>query len=40
MNRRVFEERLKEIRMSEYDAKLYGEFFNGVQTQARSLFLN
>lgn len=33
MNRKAFEERLKEIRMSEYDAKLYGQFLDAVQIQ-------
>lgn len=33
MNRKAFEERLKEIRMSEYDAKLYGQFLKAVQPQ-------
>ena len=33
MNRKAFEERLKEIKMSEYDAKLYGQFLRAVQPQ-------
>lgn len=34
MNRKVFEERLREIKMSEYDAKLYNQFFDAVKPQA------
>ncbi|GBP05227.1 von Willebrand factor A domain-containing protein 8 [Eumeta japonica] len=37
MNRKAFEERLKEIRMSEYDAKLYGQFYRAVQPQIGAL---
>ncbi|XP_034832345.1 von Willebrand factor A domain-containing protein 8 [Maniola hyperantus] len=37
MNRKAFEERLKEIRMSEYDAKLYGQFLRAVQPQIGAL---
>ncbi|RVE39896.1 hypothetical protein evm_015454, partial [Chilo suppressalis] len=33
MNRKAFEERLKEIKMSEYDAKLYEQFLRAVQPQ-------
>ncbi|KOB75074.1 Uncharacterized protein OBRU01_08133, partial [Operophtera brumata] len=33
MNRKAFEERLKEIKMSEYDAKLYEQFYRAVQPQ-------
>lgn len=36
MNRKAFEERLKEIRMSQYDAKLYGQFLDAVQIQVRN----
>ncbi|CAH2048800.1 unnamed protein product, partial [Iphiclides podalirius] len=37
MNRRAFEERLKEVKMSEYDAKLYGQFLRAVQPQIGAL---
>ncbi|CAG4971078.1 unnamed protein product [Colias eurytheme] len=37
MNRKVFEERLKEIKMSEYDANLYGQFLRAVQPQISAL---
>ncbi|CAG5045403.1 unnamed protein product [Parnassius apollo] len=37
MNRKAFEERLKEIKMSEYDAKLYGQFLRAVQPQIAAL---
>ncbi|KPI95707.1 Uncharacterized protein KIAA0564-like [Papilio xuthus] len=37
MNRKAFEERLKEIKMSEYDAKLYGQFLRAVQPQIGAL---
>ncbi|XP_023941851.1 von Willebrand factor A domain-containing protein 8 [Bicyclus anynana] len=37
MNRKAFEERLKEIRMSEFDAKLYGQFLRAVQPQIGAL---
>ncbi|XP_026327671.1 von Willebrand factor A domain-containing protein 8-like [Hyposmocoma kahamanoa] len=37
MNRKAFEERLKEIRMSEYDAKLYEQFYRAVQPQIGAL---
>ncbi|CAH0715327.1 unnamed protein product, partial [Brenthis ino] len=37
MNRKAFEERLKEIKMSEYDAKLYGQFLKAVQPQIGAL---
>lgn len=33
MNRKAFEERLREIKMSDYDAKLYGQFLRAVQPQ-------
>uniref|UniRef100_A0A2A4JAX2 von Willebrand factor A domain-containing protein 8 n=1 Tax=Heliothis virescens TaxID=7102 RepID=A0A2A4JAX2_HELVI len=37
MNRKAFEERLKEINMSEFDAKLYGQFYRAVQPQIGAL---
>ncbi|XP_059052100.1 von Willebrand factor A domain-containing protein 8 [Achroia grisella] len=37
MNRKAFEERLKEIKMSEYDANLYGQFLKAVQPQIGAL---
>ncbi|KAL4703226.1 hypothetical protein ACJJTC_012985 [Scirpophaga incertulas] len=37
MNRKAFEERLKEIKMSEFDAKLYGQFLRAVQPQIGAL---
>lgn len=37
MNRKAFAERLKEINMSEYDAKLYGQFLKAVQPQIGAL---
>lgn len=37
MNRKAFEERLKEIKMSEYDAKLYEQFHRAVQPQIGAL---
>ncbi|XP_072949521.1 von Willebrand factor A domain-containing protein 8 [Epargyreus clarus] len=37
MNRKAFEERLREIKMSEYDAKLYGQFLRAVQPQIGAL---
>ncbi|XP_028163508.1 von Willebrand factor A domain-containing protein 8 [Ostrinia furnacalis] len=37
MNRKAFEERLKEIKMSEYDAKLYEQFLRAVQPQIGAL---
>ncbi|CAK1551283.1 unnamed protein product, partial [Leptosia nina] len=37
MNRKVFAERLKEIKMSEYDANLYGNFLKAVQPQISAL---
>ncbi|XP_045483883.1 von Willebrand factor A domain-containing protein 8 [Pieris rapae] len=37
MNRKAFAERLKEINMSEYDAKLYGQFLRAVQPQISAL---
>ncbi|XP_045536521.1 von Willebrand factor A domain-containing protein 8 [Papilio machaon] len=37
MNRKAFEERLMEIKMSEYDAKLYGQFLRAVQPQIGAL---
>ncbi|KAJ8722262.1 hypothetical protein PYW08_004664 [Mythimna loreyi] len=37
MNRKAFEERLKEINMSEFDAKLYGQFHRAVQQQIGAL---
>ncbi|CAG9561699.1 unnamed protein product [Danaus chrysippus] len=37
MNRKAFEERLKEINMSEYDAKLYEQFLRAVQPQIGAL---
>ncbi|CAG9103041.1 unnamed protein product [Plutella xylostella] len=37
MNRKAFEERLKEINMSEYDAKLYEQFYKAVQPQIAAL---
>uniref|UniRef100_A0A2H1X2B9 SFRICE_033485 n=1 Tax=Spodoptera frugiperda TaxID=7108 RepID=A0A2H1X2B9_SPOFR len=37
MNRKAFEERLKEIKMSEFDAKLYGQFHRAVQQQIGAL---
>ncbi|KAJ0176447.1 hypothetical protein K1T71_007626 [Dendrolimus kikuchii] len=37
MNRKAFEERLKEIKMSEYDAKLYEQFYRAVQPQIGAL---
>lgn len=33
MGLKAFKERLKEIKMSEYDAKLYNEFSSSVQNQ-------
>ncbi|KAI8437077.1 hypothetical protein MSG28_010437 [Choristoneura fumiferana] len=39
MNRKAFEERLKEINISEYDAKLYEQFYRAVQPQARILII-
>lgn len=33
MNRKAFEEKLREIRMSEYDADLYNQFSNAVTKQ-------
>ncbi|XP_050685051.1 von Willebrand factor A domain-containing protein 8-like [Leptidea sinapis] len=37
MNRKVFEERLQEIRMSEFDAGLYQQFYRAVQPQISAL---
>ncbi|CAH0692016.1 unnamed protein product [Spodoptera exigua] len=37
MNRKAFEERLKEIKMSEFDANLYGQFHRAVQQQIGAL---
>ncbi|XP_075977606.1 von Willebrand factor A domain-containing protein c12.2 [Anticarsia gemmatalis] len=37
MNRQAFADRLKEINMSEYDAKLYGQFYRAVQPQIGAL---
>ncbi|XP_061716491.1 von Willebrand factor A domain-containing protein 8 [Cydia pomonella] len=37
MNRKAFEERLKEINISEYDAKLYEQFYKAVQPQIGAL---
>ncbi|KAM3957572.1 von Willebrand factor A domain-containing protein c12.2 [Aphomia sociella] len=37
MNRKLFEERLKEIKMSEYDANLYEQFLRAVQPQIGAL---
>lgn len=39
MNRKAFEERLKEIKMSEYDAKLYEQFHRAVQPQVTNTFM-
>lgn len=33
MGQKAFKERLKEIQMSEYDAKVYEQFSSSVQTQ-------
>lgn len=33
MGLKAFKERLKEIKMSQYDAKLYNEFSSSVQNQ-------
>lgn len=37
MGRKAFEEKLKEIGMSGYDATLYGQFSNSVASQVQSL---
>lgn len=37
MGQRAFQQRLKEIQMSQYDAKLYEEFHKGVSKQIQSL---
>jgi hypothetical protein len=34
MNRKAFAERLREIKMSEYDAQLYEQYAAGVRRQA------
>jgi hypothetical protein len=33
MGQRAFQQRLKEIQMSPFDAKLYGQFYQGVSKQ-------
>ena len=40
MGQKAFKERLKEIQMSEYDAKLYNEFSSSVQNQVPWLCRN
>ncbi|ELU02005.1 hypothetical protein CAPTEDRAFT_192877 [Capitella teleta] len=37
MGQKAFKERLKQIKMSEYDAELYDRFMDGVQGQIKSL---
>lgn len=37
MGLRAFKQRLKDIRMSEYDHKLYTQFSEGVQKQVKAL---
>jgi hypothetical protein len=37
MNRKAFAERLREIRMSEYDAQLYEQYAAGVRRQVQTL---
>lgn len=37
MNRKAFEQKLKEIGMSGYDASLYSQFSNAVSKQVQSL---
>lgn len=37
MGRKAFEEKLKEIGMSGYDASIYSQFSNSVQKQVQSL---
>ena len=37
MNRKAFEERLREIQMSEYDAGLYNQYAAGVARQVQTL---
>jgi len=37
MNRKAFEERLREIRMSEYDAEMYQQYSAGVRRQVQTL---
>jgi len=37
MNRRAFQERLREINMSEYDAKMYEQYSRGVRKQVQGL---
>lgn len=37
MGQRAFQERLKEIQMSQYDASLYNQFYQGVSKQIQSL---
>jgi len=39
MNRKAYEERLREIRMSEYDAELYEQYASGVRKQVQTLRL-
>lgn len=38
MNRKAFEERLKEIKMSDFDAKLYEQFYRAVQPQVTYIY--
>lgn len=37
MGRKAFQQKLKEIGMSGYDANLYGQFYNAVSKQVQSL---
>lgn len=39
MNRKAFEEKLREIKMSEYDADLYNQFSNAVSKQVNKNFI-
>lgn len=37
MGQRAFKEKLREIKMSEYDAKLYDQFYSSVSQQVQAL---
>jgi len=37
MGEKAFKERLKQIKMSEYDAEVYNRFFSSVSKQVQSL---
>ena len=37
MNRKAFAEKLREIKMSEYDSKMYEQYSMGVRRQVQSI---